>query len=213
MAEKRRVRSGAGDVASTGAFAEIHTNHRAKIQGYLYRMTRDRALAEELTQETFLRVSRGLPAFKGKSKLSTWIFRIATNIYLDHRRREAARSPEGAALPPEAVEPTVRAPLAGSGPRLPDRLFEESEMGRCIREFVDRLPPDHAAVIILHDLEGKRNAEIAQILDCSLDTVKIRVHRARQQLKTLLAEHCDFDYTDEDVMQCDRKQPGDPSSS
>jgi RNA polymerase sigma-70 factor (ECF subfamily) len=213
MAEKRRARSGAGDPSPDGAFAEIHENHRAKIEGYLYRMTRDRALAEELTQETFLRVSRGLPSFKGRSKLSTWIFRIATNVYLDHRRREAARSPGGAALPPEALEPAVRAPLAGAGPRLPDRLFEDSEMGRCIREFVDRLPSEHAAVIILHDLEGKRNAEIAQILDCSLDTVKIRVHRARQKLRTLLAEHCDFDYTDEDVMQCDRKQPGDKRRS
>jgi RNA polymerase sigma-70 factor (ECF subfamily) len=209
MAGKKRARSGTGGVPPVGAFAEIHAGHRAKIQGYLYRMTRDSALAEELTQETFLRVSRGLPDFQGKSKISTWIFRIATNIYLDHRRREAARASHAEAPPPEILDPPGQAPLSASGPRIPDRLFEESEMGRCIREFVDRLPPDHAAVIILHDLEGKRNAEIAQILDCSLDTVKIRLHRARQKLKVLLAEHCDFDYTDEDVLQCDRKQPGD----
>jgi RNA polymerase sigma-70 factor (ECF subfamily) len=195
------------------SFEEIHASHREGILRYLHRMTRDLSLAEELTQESFLRVSRGLPSFRGDSKLSTWLYRIATNVYLDQRRKEASRVRDPEALPPALIDPPDPASLSGSGPKLPDRLFEDSEMGSCIREFVDRLAPDQRAVVILHDLEGLKNTEIAQILDCSLDTVKIRVHRARQKLKALLGEHCDFDYSQEDELRCDRKQPSDRQRS
>jgi len=82
-------------------------------------------------------------------------------------------------------------------------------MGRCIREFVDQLPPEYRAVVVLHDLEGLTNPEIAQALDCSLDAVKIRVHRARRQLRALLGENCDFDVDQGGALQCDRKQPSD----
>ena len=81
-------------------------------------------------------------------------------------------------------------------------------MGECIRDLVDSLSPEHRVAIILHDLQGLKNREIAEILDCSLGAVKIRVHRARQKLKALLVEHCDLQVAD-DVLQCDRKQPGD----
>jgi RNA polymerase sigma-70 factor (ECF subfamily) len=195
------------------SFADIHASHREGISRYLHRMTRDLSLAEELTQESFIRVSRGLRNFRGESKLSTWLYRIATNVYLDHRRKEASRVPDPEAFPPALIDPPDPASLSGSGPKLPDRLFEDSEMGSCIREFVDRLAPDQRAVVILHDLEGLKNTEIAQILDCSLDTVKIRVHRARQKLKALLGEHCDFDYSQEDELRCDRKQPSDRQRS
>jgi RNA polymerase sigma-70 factor (ECF subfamily) len=195
------------------SFADIHASHRDGILRYLHRMTRDLSLAEELTQESFLRVSRGLHNFRGESKLSTWLYRIATNVYLDHRRKEASRIHDPEAFPPALIDSPDPASLSGSGPKLPDRLFEDSEMGSCIREFVDRLAPDHRAVVILHDLEGLKNTEIAQVLDCSLDTVKIRVHRARQKLKALLADHCEFDYSQEDELRCDRKQPSDRNRS
>ena len=191
------------------AFAAVHADHREQILNYLHRLTRDLALAEELTQETFLRVSRGLSSFRGDSKLTTWLYRIATRVYLDQRRRETARSAEPADLPPELVSPPAPGSAASAEPRLPDRLFEDSEMGSCIREFVDRLPPDYRAVIVLHDLEGLTNPEIAEALECSLDAVKIRVHRARGQLRALLSENCDFEMDEVGALHCDRKQPSD----
>jgi RNA polymerase sigma-70 factor (ECF subfamily) len=191
------------------AFAAVYRDHGEQILTYLHRLTRDLALAEELTQEVFLRVNRGLPGFRGDSKLTTWLYRIATRVYLDQLRRESARSADPDVLPPELIRPPVPGPAAGAEPRLPDRLFEDSEMGICIREFVDRLPPDHRAVIVLHDLEGLTNPEIAEALECSLDTVKIRVHRARRQLRALLSENCDFEVGEGGVLQCDRKQPSD----
>jgi RNA polymerase sigma-70 factor (ECF subfamily) len=193
--------------AQRASFSEVHDRHRERIFGYLHRMTRDLSLAEDLTQDTFLRASRGLPDFKGNSKLSTWLYRIATNVYLDHRRREVRRA--------ESAETAPGHPgLPGSGsavsqqPKLPDRLFEESQMGACIREYVDGLRPDYRAVIILHDLQGLTNPEIARVLGCSVEAVKIRIHRARGKLRAVLTEHCDLEVSDENVLQCDRKQPG-----
>ncbi|MDP3940414.1 MAG: RNA polymerase sigma factor [Deltaproteobacteria bacterium] len=188
-------------------FDQLHAAHRDAIAGYLRRLTRNEALAEDLTQEAFLRAGRGLAGFRGESSPSTWIYHIATNVYLDHHRRRAARGrkAEAGALPledlPDSLIPSTPAPL------LPDRLFEQSEMGSCVREFVDSLPPESRAMIVLHDLQGLTNAEIARVFDCSLENVKIRVHRARQKLKALLSEHCDFDRDGDDVLRCDRKQP------
>jgi RNA polymerase sigma-70 factor (ECF subfamily) len=182
----------------------IHARHRGPILAYLTRLTHDPALAEDLTQETFLRVSRGLSRFRGDSKLGTWIYRIATNVYLDQRRRDASRTPGAGYDLRDLAGPSSVVPQE---PRLPDRLLEDSEMASCIREYVDGLPPDHAAVIVLHDLQGLANPEIARILGCSLETVKIRIHRARRRLAQVLGEHCDFHRSDDDALRCDRKQP------
>lgn len=193
---------------SSEAFAEIHASHRDRILRYLHRMTRDLPRAEELTQETFLRASRALGDFRGEAKVSTWLYRIAANLWLDERRKESARGRQAQQLPLDPADAPDTASLSISGPKLPDQLLEESEMGSCVREFVDRLPPDHRVAIILHDLEGLKNREIAAILGCSLDAVKIRIHRARGRLKVLLSGHCDFYYDDRDVLRCDRKQGG-----
>lgn len=194
----------------TGQIAEIYTKHRAEIIRYLHRMTRELPLAEELTQETFIKVDRGLHGLREETNLTTWIYRIATNVYLDHSRTRDAQARRAQEIVPCLPEAPVRSALQSSEPRLSDRLLEESEMGSCIREIIDSLPPDHRAVIVLHDLQGLGNKEIARILDCSLDAVKIRVHRARQKLRTLLDRECDFEHSDENVLQCDRKQPENP---
>lgn len=203
--ERRSPGEPAGEPVPAG-FEAVHSRHRGEILRYLLRLTRDRPLAEELTQETFLRVSRSLRSFRGDSKLTTWLYRIATRVYLDHRRREAVRSADPRELPPELVAAPAPGSSAFVSPQLPDLLFEDREMGRCIREFVDRLPPDYRAVIVLHDLQGLTNPEIAEVLGCSLDTAKIRIHRARHHLRALLSQNCEFE-CDDGVVRCDRKQP------
>ena len=79
-------------------------------------------------------------------------------------------------------------------------------MRECINEYIDSLPPDYRTVIVLRELEGLANQEIAEILDISLDSVKIRLHRGRAKLKAVLKEACDFYYTDQNTLACDRKQ-------
>ena len=80
-------------------------------------------------------------------------------------------------------------------------------MSECVREFVDRLPTDYRTVLILNELEGFTNKEIADILQISLDTAKIRLHRARAKLKKALEDGCDFYHDDRSELACDRKQP------
>jgi RNA polymerase sigma-70 factor (ECF subfamily) len=190
--------------AEAERFEDLYASHREGILRDLHRMTREFPLAEDLTQETFARAARGLDRFRGESKVATWLYRIATNVYLDQRRKEASRAPETPEAEPE-LSPDAAADPEASTPKLPDRLLEDSEMGRCVREFVDGLSPEHRAVIVLHDLEGLKNREIADVLGCSLDAVKIRVHRARQTLRSVLGENCEFYRGEDDVLRCDRK--------
>jgi RNA polymerase sigma-70 factor (ECF subfamily) len=86
-----------------------------------------------------------------------------------------------------------------------DQSLVRKEMGECVREYVDKLPPDFKTVIVLSELEGFKNKEIADILQVSLDAVKIRLHRARASLKKELDVGCDFYHSEQDILSCDRK--------
>jgi RNA polymerase sigma-70 factor (ECF subfamily) len=78
-------------------------------------------------------------------------------------------------------------------------------MSECVQEYIDKLSPEHKTVIVLSEIEGFTNREIGDILQVSLDTVKIRLHRARASLKKLLDEACDFYHNEQDILACDRK--------
>jgi RNA polymerase sigma-70 factor (ECF subfamily) len=79
-------------------------------------------------------------------------------------------------------------------------------MNTCIQRFLNDLPEDYRAVIVLHDLQGLKNKEITKILNCSLETVKIRLHRARKKFRTVLADNCDFYRDTNDILGCLRKE-------
>ena len=89
-----------------------------------------------------------------------------------------------------------------------DQKLIRKEMGDCVREFVDRLPPDYRTVLILSELEGFKNREIADILEISLDNVKVRLHRARARLKKELDVGCSFYHSEQGNLACDRKPVG-----
>jgi RNA polymerase sigma-70 factor (ECF subfamily) len=161
--------------------------------------------AEDITQEVFEKVSRSLEGFEGWSKVSTWIYRIATNAALDRLKSPSRKRRVEGLESPEAAEAGERNVWTGQKKPRPDHALIRKEMNECIREFIERLPLDHKAVMVLSELEGFRNREIADILGISLDTVKIRLHRARAALKKELEEGCDFYRSEEDVLSCDRK--------
>lgn len=156
--------------------------------------------AEDVTQSVMLKVSEGLPDFRGDSSLSTWIYRIATNAALDKLRRKPIASPEEAEL--ESDETDV--PQAAQTPSAETTAIRE-EMNACIREFIERLPENYKAVMVLSELEGFKNDEIAVILGLSLDTVKIRLHRAREKLRKDLGLGCSFHRDQGGDLACDRK--------
>lgn len=191
-------------------FQKVHGDFHEKIRFYLGRLVGE-AEAEDLAQEVFVKVSKSLASFEGKSKVSTWIYRIATNTALDRLRSRSFRQ-DKQTLSFSATDNGTdmaledRDPCEDKSARVADREVVRAEMNECIREFVDRLPPDYRAVVVLSELKGQKNQEIADILGVSLDTVKIRLHRARTRLKKELEAGCTF-HRDDGKLACDRKCP------
>ena len=185
------------------AFAEVFREYRHPIYNYLLRMTQNQAEAEDLTQETFVRAHRSLSTFRGEASLSTWLYRIATNVSLDHFRRRTTRQAR-TALPLENIE--FDEDQDSDMPSSPEQQAACSEMSACVQAFVQRLPPDHRTVLVLKELQGLKNREIAEVLDCSLATVKIRLHRARTKLRETLNAGCDFTHDERNVFVCEPKE-------
>ena len=191
------------------SFSSVYDEFYNKIHHYLKRLVGEFE-AEELTQIVFEKISRNLSSFKGDSKLSTWIYRVATNTALDRLKSQSFKySFAGplAPLPINLTEAEKNVSSASRTVRSPDKKAIQNEMSECVREFVDRLPPDYQTIIVLKDFEGLTNKEIAEVLEISLDSAKIRLHRARKQLKESLASGCDFYIDERSVLACDRKQP------
>ena len=180
-------------------FQSVHDRFRPRVLRYLGRFV-GQAEAEDLTQSVMLKVSEALPDFRGDSSVSTWIYRIATNVALDSMRRKTAQPPSE----PESESEETDVPRGAQLPSAEETVIRE-EMNACIREFIERLPDSYWTVMVLSDLEGFKNDEIAAILGVSLDTVKIRLHRARERLRRELETGCNFDRDEDDELGCDRK--------
>ncbi len=192
-------------------FQQLHQQFQPRILAYLTRLVGPDE-AEDLCQEVFLKVERGLDSFRGEAKLTTWIYRIATNIFHD-RLRSAAFKQQKSETPlidndgdnlPEQNDSSQNQEAKA------DQQVIRGEMNDCIRGYIDKLPDDYQAALLLSDIEGFKNREIAEILQISLENVKIRLHRARRQLKENLQNNCNFYHDERSELACDRKQ--DPTS-
>jgi len=188
-------------------FPTIYREYYPKIVSYLRRLVGDLE-AEDVAQEAFVKISESLDGFRGESQLSTWIYRIATNAALDHHRKPfSQQSARTVAIPDEDdLSADERAMLQDNAPLIDTALIRK-DMNECIRGLVNDLPDNYRAVLMLGDLEGFTNAEIADILCLSLETVKIRMHRARRHLKKAMDSACHLYHDDRNELSCDRKLP------
>jgi len=178
------------------SFEAVAETLSGPLQRYLERMVGDRATADDLLQETLLRIARGLPSFERRSSVKTWAFSIATRVAADHFRRPETRA--------QIVDVDEAQGLSDSEPDMDGRLVID-EMNSCVREVIDSLPEDYRAALVLHDLEGLTAAATAEASGCSVATAKIRIHRARDRLRKALKVECDFYRDENDVFRCDRK--------
>lgn len=190
----------------TPDFQDIYVTFNERIRRYLARLVGE-ADFEDVTQEVFLKVNASLAEFRGDSSLSTWIYRIATNAAIDHNRKSSTRLKEQTAEGHLPDDSTMKESMAVDPTPPQDRQLIRKEMNDCIKGIVDGLPENCRAVLILSDLEELTNNEIAKVLDISLETVKIRLHRARTRLKKELERHCSFYKDERNVLACDRKVP------
>lgn len=163
---------------------------------YLERYVGNRSIAEDLQQETLVRIAKGLPAFAGRSSLKTWAFSIASRVAADYFRHPDRQA--------RIVDLDEAGEVADPDPEINGRLIED-EMNRCVRQVIDSLPVTYRSALILHDLEGLSAEQVAQICDCTVANAKIRIHRARSRLKEALNQACSFYYDGDGVYRCDRK--------
>lgn len=176
-------------------FEQIHSGYRLKIHQYLVRMVGEFE-AEDLTQEVFVRVSQALPNFRGDSQVSTWVYRIATNAAIDRLRSPGYRRTVELA-PDESTDSSSPLILIDQNPWTGEKVPQiepqvyRKEMSQCIQDYILSLPENYRTVLVLSEFEGLSNQEIGGILSVSVDTVKIRLHRAKEKLKELLQKNCD----------------------
>ena len=143
-----------------------------------------------------------MSTYKGESKLSTWIFKIATNAALDRLKSPSYKRTSSGPLAPVQLQIVENIEVVADRPTSPDQEVIRDEMSDCIREFVDRLPPDYRTIIILNELEGFTNKEIAEKLKLAPDTIKTRVSNIlwktqKKSRKQLIAMAWKTDLVDE----------------
>jgi RNA polymerase sigma-70 factor (ECF subfamily) len=186
-------------------FKKIYDKYHPVILRYLTRIAGPDE-AEDIAQDVFEKANKSLGRFHGKSKLSTWIYRIATNTAVDRSRSAIYKhAKEHIAIEDNACR-ELQDVTEDRAANSTDQLVIQKEMRECINEYIDKLPAAYKTVIVLSELEGLSNKEIAEILNISLDNAKIWLHRARTKLREVLNSACEFYYTEQNTLACDRKQ-------
>lgn len=172
------VRFCAGD---EDAFAVLYDRYAAQLEVFLRRFVRDRALAEDLLQTTFLSVVRARGRYTPLTGLRGWMYAIAANAARDALRRRGAR-------PEQPYDPALLSDLAPAPPEAdPTLAMSDPNMARAVDEALQQLPREQREAVLLHKVQGLSFPEIASALGTTVGAAKVRAHRGYQRLKVLLA--------------------------
>ncbi len=171
------------------AFNEIVLRYKSKVYNYVSRMTPNAADAEDITQETFLRAYTSIRSFQSRASLNTWLFRIATNLCIDHSRKTKAHPFTHSLSPEREDEPKETQRDVPDSALDPQRLMLNRELGAQVEIALRELPERLRTVILLYDMEGLSYEEIAAIVSAPLGTVKSRIFHARVQLREKLTPY------------------------
>lgn len=176
-----------GDVA---AFDILVRKYRERLYGIIYNLTSNREDAADLTQEAFIKAFSSINRFKGKSAFFTWLYRIGVNTALSHLKRNRFRrffSLE--TIQEEGSHAQVLETLAAKHKSEKGALL--SELQEKLNEAMQKLSPKHRTVVVLFEIEGLSHQEIADVVGCSVGTVRSRLHYAKQQLQADLKHFLD----------------------
>lgn len=166
-----RCRSG-----DDAAFAELVDRYKNVVFGLVYRMTNDRSQVDDLAQDVFLKIHRGLPYFRGEARLSTWIYRIVANVCVQARARRIPEVP----LDREDEDRPRREPGAA------DAAFGSIELRDRLDKAIAQLPDQYQILIAAHYLRGVQYEALAEALNIPLGTVKTHLYRAKRQLREIM---------------------------
>ena len=172
------------------AFREIIRRYERPVFSLVYRMVRDREVAEDLAQDAFIRVLNHLDKYRSEFKLSSWLFKIANNVAIDHLRKRQLDTISMHGSPHAATASDIEATsidIASGDENALDEM-EAKELGSAIERAISQLRPEYRSCIMLRHVEGRSYEDIATTLDLPLGTVKTYIHRARHELREAL-EH------------------------
>ena len=170
------------------AFREIIRRYERPVFSLVYRMVRDRETAEDLSQDAFIRVLNHLDKYRSEFKLSSWLFKIANNVAIDHLRKRQLDTISMHGSPHASTASDIEATsidLESGGENALDEI-EAKELGAEIERAIAKLRPEYRSCIMLRHVEGRSYEEIAATLDLPLGTVKTYIHRARHELRESL---------------------------
>ena len=159
------------------AFGELVARYQNLVYAMVYRMVSDRSQTDDLAQEVFLKVHRGLPYFRGEARLSTWIYRIVANVCSQARSRPVRE------VPLESDDDERPRPERGAA----DAAFADFELRDRLEKAIAQLPENYQMLVAAHYLEGIQYDALAEALDIPIGTVKTHLYRAKRRLRELLA--------------------------
>jgi len=170
------------------AFRELVRRYERPVFSLIFRMVRDREMAEDLAQDTFIKVLNNIDRYRPEFKLSSWLFKIANNVTIDHLRRRqlATVSLDGSPHAATAAEAQATSLDVESRGQSALEAIESRELGSAIEQAIGDLRPEYRSCILLRHVEGRSYEEIAATLDLPLGTVKTYIHRARHELREAL---------------------------
>jgi RNA polymerase sigma-70 factor (ECF subfamily) len=172
------------------AFRELLARYERPVFSLVFRMVRDRTLAEDLAQEAFIRAFNAIGSYDPAYRFSNWIFKIANNHTIDHLRRKRLDtvSIDGSPNATSAHEQERTSLSLVSTEESPAAYVENKELGGQLEQAIGELRPEYRTVILLRHVEGYAYEEIAEVMEIPLGTVKTYLHRARGELKERLAD-------------------------
>ena len=178
-------------------FWKIYDQHYESVRKFILAYVKDEWVADDLIQEAFIKVQKNLESVKDPAKLSSWIFRIAYNLCHDHYRQS-----KRAAI----NQHNIQQEIVSFKEAVVQKKLEQQQMGECVQDKMDLLPPDYRSVLILADIMAFSHKEIAEIMEISVSNVKVRIHRARKKFRAILEDHCSFEVDERSVLVCDPKE-------
>jgi RNA polymerase sigma-70 factor (ECF subfamily) len=177
-------------------FRKIYDQYYSRVRKFILAIVKDEWAADDLIQETFVKIRKNMDTIRDPSKMSSWIYRTAYNLCQDHFRslKKSALNGRETRQKPTAMQEFFI-----------EKELEQRQMGACVQDQMDFLPESLRTVLVLYDVMDFSQKEIAEILDITVENVKVRLHRARKKFKAILEEKCTFEHDERNVLTCDPK--------
>jgi RNA polymerase sigma-70 factor (ECF subfamily) len=171
-----------------GAFDELVTRYRQRVYAMIYNMVHNEHDAWDLAQDSFVKVWKSIARFRGQSSFYTWVYRIVMNVTIDWLRKKQIH---GGTEFDDRIGLHDIEPASSTVPKaelLPAKKLEQAEIRGRINDAIERLSPEHRAVIVMREIDGLQYEEIAEAMECSIGTVMSRLFYARKRMQGMLKD-------------------------